>query len=81
MDKDQKEIFGNYSAVIPLIGGVLLTGLLLFTIQSVVTPFLVIASIEFLLYPVRQFRLVKRIMWLALLLFLAWFLFEFFCRL
>jgi len=76
MDKDQKEIFGNYSVLIPLIGGILLSGLLLFTIQSVVTPFLVIASIEFLLYPIRQLRLAKRIMWLAFLLFLAWFLFE-----
>ncbi len=61
---------------IVLIAGISLIGLLLFFIQSVISPFLILFAILFLLYPLRHVQYIKTIMWLALLLFLVWFLFE-----
>lgn len=76
MENNSKEIFTNSTVVIPLVGGVLLAGVLLFTIQSVLSPFLILAAIVFLLLPIRQIKLARTLMWLAFLLFITWFIYE-----
>ncbi len=63
-------------STIVFIGAGLLVGLLLFFIQSVISPFIILFAILFLLYPLRNVQYCKTIMWLALFLFLIWFLFE-----
>ncbi len=59
--------------VVIIIGGVVLLMLLLYTMQTLITPFLTIASIIFLLYPLRTYVVAKNIMWLAVMLFVFWF--------
>ncbi|MBU2636435.1 MAG: AI-2E family transporter [Bacteroidetes bacterium] len=62
--------------IIALISAGLLIGLLFFSIQSVVSPFLIFFAIEFLLYPLRYIKFVRTFMWLAGIIFSVWFLFE-----
>ncbi|MFQ5797982.1 MAG: AI-2E family transporter, partial [Bacteroidota bacterium] len=56
-----------------IVGSLLLLLFLVYTIQPVLSPFLVLGAILFLLYPLRRQPLVRNIMWLALMLFLIWF--------
>lgn len=62
--------------MIILIFGLLLLGLLLYIINSIVSPFLVIFIIEFLLFPLRKSRYIKNLMWLTFIIFLFWMLSE-----
>lgn len=64
------------SDIIFLIAGLLLIGLLIYTISSVVSPFLIILAIQFLLFPLRSHKYVRTLMWLAGLLFAFWFIHE-----
>ncbi|MDI6804297.1 MAG: AI-2E family transporter [Bacteroidota bacterium] len=66
----------KYSDIIFLIAGLLLIGLLIYTISSVVSPVLIILAIQFLLFPLRSYKYVKTLMWLAGLLFAFWFIHE-----
>ncbi len=75
-NKDQIDFKIKYPEIMILVAGILLLGLLLFSIQSIVTPFIIILSIIFLLYPLRKNKLVKIIMWLSVILFLLWVFFE-----
>ena len=56
-----------------IVGSLLLLVFLVYTIQPVLSPFLLLGAILFLLYPLRHHPLVRNIMWLALMLFLIWF--------
>lgn len=58
---------------VTIIGGLILFMLLIYTIQSLLSPFLIIFSIIFLLYPLRTYPVAKNIMLLAGLLFIFWF--------
>lgn len=60
--------------IVLLIGAVLLLLVLIYTIQVIVSPFLVLGAILFLLYPLRGYELAKKIMWLSVILFSLWFL-------
>jgi len=62
--------------VVLLVGGVLLLLMLIYTIQSILSPFLVLGAILFLLFPLRQYILARNLMWLAAILFGLWFLHE-----
>jgi len=59
--------------IVLLVGAVLLILLLMYTIQSILSPFLVLGAILFLLYPLRQYVLAKTLMWLSVILFSLWF--------
>jgi predicted PurR-regulated permease PerM len=47
---------------------------LLYTIQDILSPFLVVGAMLFMLYPLRQYALARNLMWLGALLFGLWFL-------
>ncbi|HTP79147.1 MAG TPA: AI-2E family transporter [Bacteroidota bacterium] len=60
--------------VVLLVGGVLLVLVLIYTIQSILSPFLVLGAILFILYPLRRYMLARNVMWLSIILFSLWFL-------
>lgn len=60
--------------IVLLVGAVLLLLVLIYTIQSIVTPFLVLGAILYLVYPMRGYKLARSIMWLSIFLFAIWFL-------
>ncbi len=60
--------------VVLLVGGVLLLLVLIYTIQVIVSPFLVLGAILFILYPLRRYLLARNVMWLSIILFALWFL-------
>lgn len=57
-----------------LTGAFLLLLVLIYTIQSIVSPFLVLGAILYLVFPLRAYRLARNIMWLSIFLFSIWFL-------
>ena len=59
--------------IVLLIGAILLLLVLIYTIQSIISPFLLLGAIIFLLYPLRGYNLAKKIMWLSIILFGIWF--------
>jgi predicted PurR-regulated permease PerM len=59
--------------IVLLVGAVLLILVLMYTIQSILSPFLVLGAILFLLYPLRQYLLAKTLIWLSVILFSLWF--------
>jgi predicted PurR-regulated permease PerM len=59
--------------IVLLIGAILLLLVLIYSIQSVLSPFLLLGAILFLLYPLRGYNLAKKIMWLSVILFGIWF--------
>jgi len=64
--------FGRIEIVL-LVGGVLLLLVLIYTIQAVISPFVVLGAILFLLFPLRRYALARNLMWLSLILFGIWF--------
>jgi predicted PurR-regulated permease PerM len=65
--------FGKASETIVLVTGLILLLALIYVILPSLSPFLLLGAILFLLYPARQHLYIRRIMWLAALLFVAWF--------
>jgi predicted PurR-regulated permease PerM len=59
--------------IVLLIGAILLLLVLIYSIQSVLSPLLLLGAILFLLYPLRGYSLAKKIMWLSIILFGIWF--------
>ena len=60
--------------IVLLIGGVLLLLVLIYTIHAILSPFLALGSILFILFPLRRYVLARNLMWLAIILFTLWFL-------
>jgi predicted PurR-regulated permease PerM len=60
--------------IVLLVGGMLLLLVLIYTIHAILSPFLVIGAILFLLFPLRRYVLARNIIWLAIVLFALWFL-------
>ncbi|MBM4169887.1 MAG: AI-2E family transporter [Ignavibacteria bacterium] len=58
------------------VGAVLLLLVLIYTVQSIISPFVVLGAMLFLLYPLRRYAMAKSIMWLSVLLFSLWFVYE-----
>ncbi len=59
--------------IVLLVGGVMMLLVLVYTIQSILSPFLALGMILFLLYPLRRYVLARNVMWLAAILFSLWF--------
>jgi predicted PurR-regulated permease PerM len=64
--------FVKFSETLLLITGIVLFLFLSYSLLPIMSPFVLLASIAFLLYPLRHILFVRRIVWLALLLFLVW---------
>jgi predicted PurR-regulated permease PerM len=60
--------------IVLLVGGMLLLLVLIYTIHEILSPFLALGAIIFILYPLRHYVLARNIMWLAIVLFALWFL-------
>ncbi|MBI2620502.1 MAG: AI-2E family transporter [Ignavibacteriales bacterium] len=60
--------------IVLLVGAVLLILVLIYTIQSILSPFLALGAILFLLFPMRRYALARNLMWLSISLFGLWFL-------
>jgi len=60
--------------IVLLVGGMLLLLVLIYTIHEILSPFLVLGALLFLLYPLRRYVLARNMMWLAIVLFAVWFL-------
>jgi len=60
--------------IVLLVGGVLLLLVLIYTIHEILSPFLALGAILFILFPLRRYVLARNIMWLAVILFALWFL-------
>jgi len=60
--------------IVLLVGGVLLLMVLIYTIHTILSPFLALGAILFLLFPLRRYVLARTVMWLAIILFSLWFL-------
>jgi predicted PurR-regulated permease PerM len=65
--------FGRIEVVL-LAGSVLLLLVLFYTIHSILSPFLALGAILFILFPLRRHALARNVMWLAIVLFALWFL-------
>jgi predicted PurR-regulated permease PerM len=59
-----------------LITAILLLVVLGYSIQPILSPFLLVGSLLYLLYPMREIALVRRIMWLSVILFAFWFFYS-----
>lgn len=64
--------FGKIEIVL-LVGGVLLLLVLIYTIQSILSPFIALGAILFLMFPMRRYTLARNLMWLSIILFGLWF--------
>jgi predicted PurR-regulated permease PerM len=60
--------------IVLLVGAVLLLLVLIYTIQTILSPFLVLGAIIYLVYPMRGYRLARSVMWLSIILFSMWFI-------
>ncbi len=56
--------------------GALLIAVLLYTVNAILSPFVVAGAVLFLLYPYRTSPLARRLMWLAVILFACWFVYS-----
>ena len=65
------ESMGRFEIVL-LVGAVLLLLVLIYTIQSILSPFVVLGALIFLLYPLRRYALSRNLMWLSIALFTLW---------
>lgn len=61
--------------VVVITAGLMLVILLLYTIQVLISPFLIIGTIVFLLYPMRDNPVARNIMILSAILFFLWFVY------
>lgn len=56
--------------------GALLLAALLYTVNAILSPFVIVGAVLFILYPYRSSPLARRLMWLAVILFVCWFLYS-----
>ena len=59
--------------VVLLVGAVMLLLVLIYTIQGILSPFLILGAIIYLVYPMRGYRIARSVMWLSIILFALWF--------
>ncbi|RCK77659.1 MAG: putative permease often clustered with de novo purine synthesis [Ignavibacteriae bacterium] len=69
MQKEKEEI-------VILIVGLILIALLLYTVQNIISPFIILLIALYVFYQYRTFQIAKRLMWLSIIIFLIWTLFE-----
>ncbi len=62
--------------IIILIIGLILIALLLYTVQNIVSPFLILFITLFVLYHYRYLDVARKLIWLSILIFFIWILYE-----
>ncbi|MHB1049412.1 MAG: AI-2E family transporter [Bacteroidota bacterium] len=85
MPRPKKTVVKSHSAdrngrspildVVVISAGLVLLVFLLYTIQILISPFLILGTILFLLYPLRESSVAKNIMFLSVVLFSLWFIY------
>jgi predicted PurR-regulated permease PerM len=70
---DHQAGIAPYQIGIIIFASILFLILFLYTIHIVISPFLILGVIIFLLYPLRQYIIVRRMIWVTILLFIFWF--------
>ena len=65
----------NSETIVVAIAALLLVALG-YTVNAIISPFVLVGAILYLLFPFREALLVRRIMWLALFLFVVWFFYS-----
>lgn len=75
-EKQWNSLFASLGRIeiVLLVGGMLLLLVLIYTIHEILSPFLVLGALLFLLFPLRRYVLARNMMWLAIVLFAVWFL-------
>jgi len=76
LNKPDIEGHSRISEVVLVVTGVALLFVLLYVIIPVLSPFVLAAAILFLLYPVRRLPYIRRLLWLVVFFFIAWFLYS-----
>ena len=64
------------SRTVSIIVGALFLAALGYTVNVILSPFVLVGAILYLLYPFREVELARRLMWLSVFLFLIWFLYS-----
>ncbi|MBI4548061.1 MAG: AI-2E family transporter [Ignavibacteriae bacterium] len=72
-ETEHTEEFKKLSEIIAFVAGMALFLVFIYQILPILSPFILVAAILFLLYPARHHLYVRRMMWLAVFLFLLWF--------
>lgn len=65
----------QYQIGIVIVASLVLLVIFLYTIEIVLSPFLILGVIAFILYPIRQNVVARRLLWVTILLFIFWFLY------
>jgi predicted PurR-regulated permease PerM len=73
--QDSVSHLAHYQIGLVIVAALVLLIVFLYTIQIVISPFLILGVIIFILYPVRKNPIARRILWTAILLFIFWFLY------
>lgn len=71
-EERNSESLRKLSEIILTVIGVIFLGALIYFIFPSLSPFVLIISIVFIFYPLRHYQLIRRIIWLAVLLFIVW---------
>lgn len=67
---------GSVPETVTLAAAVLLLGILGYLVAPVLSPFILVGAIVYLLYPLRHLHLPRRLLWLSVFLFALWFLYS-----
>lgn len=65
----------NTSQTVVVVVAAILLVALGYTVNAIISPFVLVGAILYLLYPFRDVALARRLMWLSLIVFLIWFLY------
>jgi predicted PurR-regulated permease PerM len=76
IDMHWESVFASFDRIeiVLLAGSLPLLLVLIYTIHSILSPFLALGAILFILFPLRRHALARNVMWLAIVLFVLWFL-------
>lgn len=66
----------SLAETVVLVTGVLLLAVLGYTVSPIISPFLLIGAVVYLLYPLRHLPLHGRLMWLSVFVFALWFVYS-----
>ena len=66
----------NTSQTVTVVVAALLLAALGYTVYAIISPFVLVGAILYLLYPFRDVELARRLMWLSAALLLLWFLYS-----
>lgn len=69
-------MFEDKNEIVILVVGLILIAFLLFTVQNIISPFLVLIISTVILFRYRKLKIARNLIWLSFIIFLIWVLFE-----